>query len=191
MNHPTVSDFEPDSSLSAGSSDDEPPEPGAADQVADPGLRAVLVLATADTDPPLVGWLEGCFDQLLDLAGAGDAELTLAVVDDARMAELHEQYCGESGTTDVLTFDLRERPNEPPAGDIVICLDEAARQAAERGHATRVEVLLYALHGLLHLLGYDDHTPAEHAAMHRREDALLSAIGVGPVYEAGGQGTDE
>jgi probable rRNA maturation factor len=56
-------------------------------------------------------------------------------------------------------------------GDIVVCLDEAARQAKKRNHPIRLEVLLYALHGMLHLLGYDDVSARQAARMHRREDA--------------------
>ena len=78
---------------------------------------------------------------------------------------------------------------EPVEGDVVVCVDEARRQAVNRGHEVRAEVLLYAVHGLLHLLGYDDHEPDSAAAMHDREDTLLAALGVGRVYAAGALGT--
>ena len=82
----------------------------------------------------------------------------------------------------MLTFDLRDDADADLEGDVALCVDEAARRAAERGHPVRDEVLLYAVHGLLHLLGEDDHTPADYARMHAREDALLTAIGVGPRF---------
>ena len=100
------------------------------------------------------------------------------------MARLHEQYAGVPGTTDVLTFDLRDDPAEPLVGDIAICWDEAVRQADARHHPPRHEALLYAVHGLMHLLGEDDHDPAAAARMHLREDRLLAELGLPPVYAA-------
>jgi probable rRNA maturation factor len=159
--------------------DDEPPEPepGAAEP-----LRLELSLELPDADPPLTGWLEPQFGRTLTFAGVAQAGLSLAVVDDARMAQLHKQYCDEPETADVLTFDMREAPGQQVEGEIVLCLDQARRQSERRGHPARLEVLLYAVHGLLHLLGYDDHDPAAAAAMHAREDELLTAAGFGPVY---------
>ncbi|MCB9849948.1 MAG: rRNA maturation RNase YbeY [Phycisphaerales bacterium] len=108
--------------------------------------------------------------------------LSVALVDDARMSDLHEQYLGISGTTDVLTFDLDESDPDVVDGEIIICADTARRESAARGHAVADEILLYAVHGCLHLLGYDDHDADEAAAMHAREDELLALVGVGPVY---------
>jgi probable rRNA maturation factor len=194
MKPTTVPEFDPDRAAPASPSaepvaDDEPPEPGPADAEASGegtlSSSVALVLHAPETDPPLTGWIEPRFDQLLTLLGIREPELTIAVLGDEAMALVHEEYGHEPGTTDVLTFDMREAADEPFAGDILICRDVAERQAAQRGHATRAELLLYALHGLLHLLGYDDHDPADHAAMHRREDELLQAIGLGPLYHAG------
>jgi probable rRNA maturation factor len=109
----------------------------------------------------------------------------ISFVDDARMAALHAQFSGDPATTDVLTF-AANAPGEPIDCDIAVCVDEAARRAMAIGHEPRRELLLYALHGLLHACGRDDRTPAEHAAMHAEEDRILDAIGVGPVYRAAG-----
>lgn len=111
------------------------------------------------------------------------------------MSMLHKSYGRKAGTTDVLTFDLSDAqaPSlEPQAsvidGEIYICLDEARRRAGQMGHAPRLELLLYAVHGLLHLLGYDDHDPESYHRMHDKEDELLEAIGVGPVFTGKGGG---
>lgn len=97
------------------------------------------------------------------------------------MARLHDRYKGEARTTDVLTFPLSE-PDEPIEADIVICLDEAARRAADFGHPIERELLLYALHGLLHCAGFDDHDDIGAAAMHSEEDRILQFIGVGATF---------
>ncbi len=120
--------------------------------------------------------------------------LTVVVVNDARMAELHLRYSNVPGTTDVLTFDLLGGFGKGPArpstqfpkshieGDVVVCLDVADREAKVRRRAVRLEVLLYALHGLLHLIGYDDHTPSGYRSMHQQEDFLLTQAGIGSLF---------
>lgn len=116
------------------------------------------------------------------LAAAGEVRIRL--VNDTAMAEAHERYSGIAGTTDVLTFDLRDAadPAAPLDVDLLICVDEARRQAAARGHPLTHELLLYALHGVLHCLGHDDHDDAAYARMHTIEDEVLKAIGIGPVF---------
>ncbi len=185
---------EADDPLSPGSASRPTPRPDVAPadadatQDADRVLRVTLVLDTADTDPPTAGWIEPMLDRAIDLGGGAngvEAQLTVVLVDDERMAALHQQYTNVPGTTDVLTFDHRDDPADADAalhGDIVICRDVAQREAAARGHDARVELLLYAVHGLLHLLGEDDHDPDAYQRMHQREDLLLEQLGVGAVF---------
>lgn len=127
-------------------------------------------------------WLEQRVPWVLAMLGASCDRLAVAVVHDREMAGLHRRHKGIGGTTDVLTFDLRDRPGQPIDADAVVCLDEARRQAMRRGHPVRHELLLYVVHALLHLLGRDDDTAAAAAAMHAEEDRLLSELGVGGVY---------
>ena len=110
-------------------------------------------------------------------------ELSLAIVGDRRMAELHERFMNVAGPTDVLTFPLDVDPRgRPLSGEVVVCLPEARRQAKRRNVPVERELLLYALHGLLHLCGYDDRTTGDFRAMHRAEDEILTRLGVGPVF---------
>lgn len=144
-----------------------------------------ITLHTDEIDPPLTGWLDVQLHAAAMKAGVTQGMLSLAVVADEEMAELHEQYTGVAGTTDVLTFDLRDEGDDqaPIEGDIIVCLDEAKRQAAQRNHPVQHELLLYAVHGLLHLLGEDDHNEADYQRMHAREDELLQAMGIGRVFQ--------
>ncbi|ETK35905.1 rRNA maturation RNase YbeY [Microbispora sp. ATCC PTA-5024] len=115
------------------------------------------------------------------------AELSILVIDEAAMAELHEQWMGEPGPTDVLAFPMDElRPNsggreEDPSpdpallGDVVLCPQVAAKQAADAGHSPQDELELLCTHGILHLLGYDHAEPEEHAEMFGLQDQLLEA----------------
>ncbi|WP_327086412.1 rRNA maturation RNase YbeY [Nonomuraea sp. NBC_01738] len=116
------------------------------------------------------------------------AELSIVVVDEGAMADLHEKWMGEPGPTDVLAFPMDElRPGggargdaESPAdpallGDVVLCPPVAARQAAEAGHSTRDELELLCTHGILHLLGYDHAEPEEHKEMFGLQGQLLES----------------
>jgi probable rRNA maturation factor len=129
-------------------------------------------------------WLEDLTSQALGVLGAA-GEVRVRVVDDAVMSAAHEGFMGVSGTTDVLTFDLTEPGSGVLDVDILACRDEAARQAAERGHSVERELLLYIIHGVLHCLGHDDHDEAAAARMHAEEDRVLRAIGVGATYASG------
>ena len=116
------------------------------------------------------------------------ATISLILVDDTTIAGLNARHLDHQGSTDVLTFDLsRERegasaPATGVEGEIVMSVDTAAREARTRGHRVEAELALYAIHGVLHLLGYDDHDDAGAATMHEVEDAVLVSIGVGSVY---------
>jgi probable rRNA maturation factor len=112
-------------------------------------------------------------------------ELSVALVGDARMSRLHEQFMGIPGPTDVLTFPLDEDGRgRVTAGEVVVCVPEALRRAKIEGQKPERELLLYALHGLLHLSGYDDRTASDYRRMHRTEDMILTKLGIGPVFAA-------
>lgn len=111
--------------------------------------------------------------------------LSVAIVDDAQMSRLHDQFLGDPSTTDILSFPLRTKENgQVLEGELVICLDEARRCAEARQIEVQKELLLYCIHGLLHLSGYDDTTDAAFKRMHAREDELLSKLKIGKVFAA-------
>lgn len=110
-------------------------------------------------------------------------ELSLAIVPAKRIISLHKQYLKQSGPTDVLTFELdHDSRRRVIAGEIVICSSIAKARARRLVHPLSHELLLYAVHGLLHLSAFDDRTAATFAAMHAKEDEILTRIGIGPVF---------
>lgn len=123
--------------------------------------------------------------------GFGAGAISIAVVGARRMAGLHQRYLGQPGPTDVLTFDLgTNRRRRHIEGQIVVCADVARRRAGQgsgpaRLRRMRAELALYVVHGVLHLAGYDDRTPAGFRRMHAREDALLEGLGLGRVFARG------
>lgn len=124
--------------------------------------------------------------------GVRTGEISIRLADDVEMGRLHKQHKGIGGPTDVLTFDFdphaglpaKEGPRRHVEVEIVIGAQVAQRESRRREHGAGVEALLYIVHGLLHCLGHDDHDPPQAAAMHRREDAVLRRVGVGPAYRA-------
>ncbi len=111
------------------------------------------------------------------------SEVSVALVNDRRMSDLHEQFMDIAGPTDVLTFELDHSPQgRCVSGEVVVCVPEARRRSREIGHRIEHELLLYALHGILHLSGHDDRTASAYRRMHREEDRILTAIGVGAVF---------
>ena len=109
------------------------------------------------------------------------AELSVVLVDETAMEQLHVQWMDEPGPTDVLSFPMDElRPGsdgeDSPAGllgDVVLCPQVAATQARQAGHSTAEELLLLTTHGILHLLGYDHAEPDEEKEMFGLQRNLL------------------
>lgn len=110
-------------------------------------------------------------------AGAG---VTVAFVSDRAMRELNRMWRHKSGTTDVLSFpaeqDEFEKAEGARLGDVVISVEQAARQAKENGLTTDEEIAQLILHGLLHLCGYDHST--DDGEMNRLELRLRKKLGI-------------
>lgn len=117
----------------------------------------------------------------------GDAELGLSITDDDTVRDLNRQYRGVDETTDVLSFALTESNTGdtspvfvmPPdgilhLGEVVISYPQAVRQASEYGRDFKEELALLAVHGVLHLLGYDHDQPIRKREMRTVERRVLS-----------------
>jgi probable rRNA maturation factor len=105
-----------------------------------------------------------------------DAELSVALVGDAEMTDLNRRFLGRDKVTDVLAFPYEDR-GDAVVGEIVANAELAAREAAQRAHSAQDELMLYVVHGLLHLLGYDDHRLADRRRMREREQVILDSAG--------------
>ncbi len=124
-------------------------------------------------------WLAGVARKALARQKIDSAEICVLLVDDRRIAQLHEQWLHVPGPTDVITFDLADDgPGGGLRGDIAVSVETARRVASEVGWQARHEVAYYVVHGLLHLAGYDDHAPADRRAMRARERVLMAAAGL-------------
>jgi probable rRNA maturation factor len=108
--------------------------------------------------------------------------VSLVITDDATIQALHAAHMGIDEPTDVLTFPLDDDKSflsaeaVPLLGEVVVSCETAAAQAATYGQTPSREVGFLVVHGLLHLLGYDDATPEARARMLARQEALLDAF---------------
>lgn len=113
----------------------------------------------------------GEIDALAGRAGF-PGRLSVAVVTDAAIREINRRFLDHDFETDVIAFPLDEDD-----GEIVVSADRAIEEAGERGVDPMAELMLYVVHGILHLLGYDDHEPADAREMHDRSLILLAELG--------------
>jgi probable rRNA maturation factor len=115
--------------------------------------------------------------ETLNALGSPDAELSLSFVDDKEITQLNQQYLLRDRPTDVLAFPMREGSfseiNPHLLGDVVISLETAHRQAADKKHTLAEEVCLLLIHGILHLLGYNHETPGCDAKTMRKKEKEL------------------
>ena len=116
-----------------------------------------------------------------------EAELSVTLVDKDEIQNINKMYRDKDKVTDVISFALEE--DEPEIdmneldiprvlGDIIICTDVAHEQAENYGHSFERELGFLALHGFLHLLGYDHMTDEDEKEMSGRQDAILNAYGL-------------
>lgn len=105
---------------------------------------------------------EQTIERLLKAVPTKASSVTVVIVSDRHMRELNRQWRGKRGTTDVLSFpagnDTFDNPDGEVLGDVVISVEQAARQAKENGITLDEEITQLILHGLLHLCGYDHET---------------------------------
>lgn len=116
--------------------------------------------------------------------GIGSAEISVALVDDAAIHKINRDFLGHDYPTDVVSFLLDSESRDPITGDLagvrllegelVVSTETAVREAAAHGWTADDELLLYVVHGLLHLCGYDDLTDDARPAMRRRELQVLA-----------------
>ncbi len=142
----------------------------------------------------LVEELEKAATLALEVAGgAPAAEAGIVLVDDEYIRELNRNYRNVDSSTDVLSFALQENAADEPVvlgleddgvlGDVFISVETAERQAAEYGHSLEREVVFLAVHGLLHLLGYDHLEEGDRKRMRQKEEEVMTKLNLGREAE--------
>ncbi|MFW6287923.1 MAG: rRNA maturation RNase YbeY [bacterium] len=116
--------------------------------------------------------LQKIADKTAELEGYSSGEISFALLDNQQIQELNKQYRDKDAATDVLSFEM----DEEIWGDIVISTERAMEQAREYNHSIERELAFLAVHGILHLLGYDHQTEGEKNEMRRKEERVLSEL---------------
>lgn len=135
--------------------------------------------------PELLHELESLVNEGLQKLSRPLAHVDITLAGEEEIQRLNREYRKIDAVTDVLSFALEEGDEEPAyireedepelLGDIIICLPRALEQAEDYGHTFRRELGYLAVHGLLHLVGYDHATLEEQQQMRQQEEALLGA----------------
>lgn len=134
---------------------------------------------------PLAALLKQAIKETIQLSDEReDAEVSLMLVDDRRIHALNLEYRGVDRPTDVLSFALQDEMEEEPEievedemlGDIVISVERARDQAEEYGHSFEREIVYLAVHGTLHLLGYDHEEENDKQEMRSKEEEVMAKL---------------
>ncbi|WP_010586048.1 rRNA maturation RNase YbeY [Schlesneria paludicola] len=162
------------------------------------------LIEIADQQSSLIverAFLELAVARVLAEEGVASAKISLALVDDAEIHRVNRQFLGHDYPTDVISFRLDEQTeshdsaasallptemdaieNAPPfEGELIVSTETAVREATAQGWSPTAELLLYVVHGLLHLCGYDDLTDDARPVMRTRERELLALWGFRPT----------
>jgi probable rRNA maturation factor len=121
--------------------------------------------------------LRAAVSGVVDEAEIGTGEVSLAIVDDATIHTLNVQYLQHDYPTDVISFVLEQAVGHLE-GEVIVSADMAATVAQEYGWPAEHELLLYVIHGTLHLVGYDDKDPQQKIEMQAAERRHLKRFSI-------------
>ncbi len=169
-------------------------------------IEITAQLPTPDVDQE---FLDGMIRRVLQEEQISAAQISVAIVSDAEIHRVNREFLGHDYPTDVISFllndpmigaagvgddlhatgDLDELPLHPDTsdacdflnGELIVSFETALREAQAHGWSPQAELLLYVIHGLLHLCGYDDLTDETRPLMRSRERELLGIWGLSPT----------
>ena len=115
---------------------------------------------------------------LFEILDRSQFDLEIHIVDNSEITRLNETYLRHQGVTDVIAFDYARSADAAIHGEIYVCLPEACAQARRFRTTWQSELVRYIVHAVLHLVGYDDRTPAKRRVMKGVEDDALRKLKV-------------
>jgi probable rRNA maturation factor len=126
----------------------------------------------------------GAIEAALADHGSAEVELSVVLADDARIRELNRTWLGKDKPTNVLSFPAADSADGAPQflGDIVLAFETIKREADAEGKSLPHHVAHLAVHGTLHLLGYDHERDSDAESMEDRERTILGRLGISDPY---------
>lgn len=109
-----------------------------------------------------------------ELEGYSGGEVSVAFINNNEIKKLNKKYRDKNEATDVLSFPI----DEEMLGDIIISAERAAEQSKDYGHSLKRELAYLTVHGMLHLFGYDHHSPEEKDEMRQKEERVLTQLNI-------------
>ncbi len=144
-----------------------------------PEFDGTIEINRSVPSPPEDAQMVDVVRRILGDAGFADGSISIAIVDDSTIHALNRQYLQHDYPTDVLSFCLAgDDPPGPLDGEVIVSQQTAARAAPEYRWSAAEELLLYIIHGTLHLTGHDDATVAQQQTMQRAENHYLNQAGI-------------
>ncbi|WP_137788844.1 rRNA maturation RNase YbeY [Bacillus sp. E(2018)] len=132
--------------------------------------------------------LSNVLEKAAEMEKTGQAEVSITIVTKERIQEINKEYRQKDSVTDVISFAMEEMGEDETEiiggeetrflGDIIICLDVAKEQAEDYGHSLEREMGFLAVHGFLHLLGYDHMNDEDEKRMFGRQEEILEQYGL-------------
>jgi probable rRNA maturation factor len=150
-------------------------------------LELNVEVDVAPKEQEAIKWIEKALQSAVEAEELPPVEVSVTVTDNDEIRRLNREYRQVDRPTDVLSFPLWEPDEEwviaeeeeaVPLGDIVISLPKAKEQAEEYGHSLDREMGFLAVHGFLHLIGYDHETEEQEKEMFSRQEEILGRIGL-------------
>jgi probable rRNA maturation factor len=135
----------------------------------------VLISPSPHVSAPLRKQIRAAIRRIAEDFEWDAGQLSIAILDDASIQEINREYLSHDYPTDVISFDLTDS-DKHLEGEILVSWETAARVAQEQGWQTPQEILLYVIHGMLHIVGLDDQTPIQCEQMRRQERHYMLAV---------------
>lgn len=125
-----------------------------------------------DIDKSLYQDFENIITKATEMEGYDGGEISIALVDNAKIKELNKKFRKKNEVTDVLSFPM----DEEILGDIIISAERALSQSKDYGHSFKREICYLVTHGILHLLGYNHKNEGEKKEMRKKEERILKEL---------------
>ena len=125
---------------------------------------------TLKTEDQIIAWLQ----RIAEAENSSIEEISYVFCSDNYLLRINQEYLDHDYYTDIITFDNRDKPEDPIESDIFISIDRVTENASDQNVSFELELKRVLAHGLLHLIGYNDKTEEEQQLMREKEEAYLS-----------------